>query len=61
MVATVADSGDGGPPGSRAAGSNRAGAWSTAVVRVEVTDSEGDVVAAGRVTLHIDRENTFGV
>lgn len=34
---------------------------STAVVRVEVTDSEGDVVAAGRVTLHIDRENTFGV
>lgn len=34
---------------------------STAVVRVEVTDSEGNPVAAGRVTLHIDRDNTFGI
>lgn len=34
---------------------------STGVVRVEVTNSTGDVVAAGRVTLHIDRENTFGL
>jgi len=34
---------------------------STGVVRVEVTDSDGSLIAEGRVTLHIDRENTFGL
>lgn len=34
---------------------------STAVVRVEVLDTEENRIAEGRVTLHIDRENTFGL
>ena len=34
---------------------------STAVVRVTVERANGEQVAEGRVTLHIDRENTFGL
>ena len=34
---------------------------SMAVVRVTVERADGEQVAEGRVTLHIDRENTFGL